>query len=67
MEKKIFRPPGERDDGAAAQAGGKIGRKRIAQIRPPLLDLDDARMFEDGLQAAAHGLDLWQFRHRGPS
>ena len=61
---QVLGPASQRNDLAAFEPGSEIVRKRKPQIRAALLGADDPRALHHRLQAAAHGFDFWQFRHR---
>src|SRR5215470_18197380 len=64
VRKQVLAPSSEPGDGAALDARGKVLRQRPAQIRPTRLDLHEARAVHRRFEAAAHGFDFGEFRHR---
>jgi hypothetical protein len=50
-------------DPGPGEAMDELRRQRKAQVRPALLDPDQARALQMRLQATPYGLDLGKFRH----
>jgi len=63
IEQQILRPPAQRRDPAALDESAEADGKRDAQVRPALVDLDDAAALEHRLEAAADGFDFGKLRH----
>ena len=58
---QILRPAAEADHLAAGEPLGEARRERRAEIRPPLLDLDDGRTLHHRREAEADGFDFGEF------
>jgi hypothetical protein len=63
VDEDVLGAPAETLHLAARETIGERCRQREAQVRAPLLDLEEPPPLQHGLEARAYGLDFGKLRH----